>query len=417
MNKEDFYSVLSYLSGEYDLEKSHVYGKIWIDKEKKEIGKRGKLARVIYLTNIGTIPEESYIEVKLAPSGEHIGYIDEGFMERMKKGDVFVLGGSRYMYLYTRGMNLYVNGSVNRPPTIPSWFSEMLPISFDSAMEINRFRQLMKERFEKKLEKKDILDFIKSHVHVDEETAEELYNYFNEQYRFSIVPDAKTITLERYKAEKNYLLVQSMYGRRVNDALSRALGWIMGSYGNRDVEMGISDNGFYFAGESLNIEKALKELKPENLRQILEEAISHTDILARRFRHCATRSLMILRNYKGKARSVGKQQVKSHFLLYAVKKISKDFPILREARREVLEDLMDIKNAIQVLNWIKEGKVNIKILESKLPSPFALNLILQGHSDLIRVEDKQEFLKRMHELHKKSLWAKEETIDYEGIKS
>jgi ATP-dependent Lhr-like helicase len=191
----------------------------------------------------------------------------------------------------------------------------------------------------------------------------------------------------------------------------------MGSYGNRDVEMGISDNGFYFAGESLNIEKALKELKPENLRQILEEAISHTDILARRFRHCATRSLMILRNYKGKARSVGKQQVKSHFLLYAVKKISKDFPILREARREVLEDLMDIKNAIQVLNWIKEGKVNIKILESKLPSPFALNLILQGHSDLIRVEDKQEFLKRMHELHKKSLWAKEETIDYEGIKS
>jgi len=415
LTKEDFFSVISYLTGDYDLEKSNVYGKIWYDKETQQIGKRGKLARVIYLTNIGTIPEESYIEVKLAPSGEHIGYIDEGFLERMKKGDVFVLGGSKYMYLYTRGMNLYVRGSVERQPTIPSWFSEMLPLSFDSAMEINRFRQLIREKFEQKLAKKEIIDFIKTHLYITENVANEIYDYCNEQYRFSEIPDTKTITIERYHAEKNYLLVQSMYGRRVNDALSRALAWIMGSYGNRDVEMGISDNGFYFAGESLNIEKALKELNPDNLKAMLEEAIGKTDILTRRFRHCAGRSLMILRTYKGRAKSVGKQQVKSHFLLHAVKKISKDFPILREARREVLEDLMDINNTKQVLEWIKSGKLKIKIKDVRLPSPFALNLILQGHSDLIRTEDKQEFLKRMHELHKKSLWAKDEVIDYKDV--
>lgn len=403
LTREDFLSVISYLSGEYDLEQSYVYSKIWYDKETKQIGKRGKLARVIYLTNIGTIPEESYIEVKMAPSGEHIGYIDEGFMERMKKGDVFVLGGSRYMYLYTRGMNLYVRANVDRAPTIPSWFSEMLPLSFDSAMEINRFRQLMREKLEIKEKKKETLDFIKKWLYVDEETAEEIYTYFEEQYKFSEIPDVKTIIIERYHAEKNYLLVQSMYGRRVNDALSRAIGWIMGSYGNRDVEMGISDNGFYFAGESLNINKAINELTPENLKPTLDEAIGHTDILTRRFRHCASRALMILRNYKGTSRSVGKQQVKSHFLLHAVKKISKDFPILKEARREVMEDLMDIKNATQVLEWIKSGKVKIKIKDVHLPSPFALNLILQGHSDLIRVEDKQDFLKRMHELHVKEI--------------
>jgi len=417
LTKEDFYSVISYLSGEYseDLEKSHVYGKIWYDKEKKEIGKRGKLARVIYLTNIGTIPEESYIEVKLAPSGEHIGYIDERFLERMKKGDIFVLGGARYMYLYTRGMNLYVRGSVDRPPTIPSWFSETLPLAFDSALEINRFRQLMKEKFSKKEKKSDIIEFIKKHLYVDENTSEAIYQYCYEQFRFSEFPDAKLITIERYKSEKNYIVVNSMYGRRVNDALSRALGWIMGSYGQRDIEMGISDNGFYFAGEKLNIEKAIEELKPEKLKEILEEAIGHTDILARRFRHCASRSLMILRNYKGQTRSVGKQQVKSHFLLHAVKKISKDFPILKEARREVLEDLMDLENTKQVLSWIREKKVQIKIIDTKLPSPFSLGLILQGHSDLIRIEDKQDFLKRMHELHLKSLWAKDEVIDYSGL--
>ena len=335
----------------------------------------------------------------------------------MKKGDVFVLGGARYMYLYTRGMNLYVRGSIDRPPTIPSWFSEMLPLSFDSAMEINRFRQLMKEKFEnlnkeskdksEKEKKAEIIEFVKNYSYVDENTAEAIYDYFYEQFRFSEIPNSKTIIIERFKAEKNYLVVNSMYGRRVNDAISRALGWIMGSYGNRDVEMGINDNGFYFAGESLNIDKAIKELKSKNLREILEEAIGHTDILTRRFRHCASRALMILRNYKGRTRSVGKQQVKSHFLLHAVKKISKDFPILREARREVLEDLMDINNAKLVLSLIEDKKIEIKIKDTKLPSPFALNLILQGHSDLIRIEDKQDFLKRMHELHLEEIARRE----------
>ena len=88
--------------------------------------------------------------------------------------------------------------------------------------------------------------------------------------------------------------------------------------------------------------------------------------------------------------------MKSFFLMSALNKISKDFPILKEARREVLEDLMDVENAELVLNWIGEGKVEIKKIETKLPSPFALNLVLQGYSDLLKMEDKIEFMKRMH---------------------
>ena len=108
---------------------------------------------------------------------------------------------------------------------------------------------------------------------------------------------------------------------------------------------------------------------------------------------------MILKNYKGREKTVGKRQMKSHFLFFSVKKLTNEFPILREARREVLEDLMDIENTRKVVSWIKEGKIKTKIIETPLPSPFALSLIMQGHMDLMRVEDKQAFLKRMHKLH------------------
>ena len=41
----------------------------------------------------------------------------------------------------------------------------------------------------------------------------------------------------------------------------------------------------------------------------MEMAIEKTEVLNRRFRHCAERSLMILKNYKGKKKYVGRQQV------------------------------------------------------------------------------------------------------------
>ncbi|MBI4448636.1 DEAD/DEAH box helicase, partial [Candidatus Woesearchaeota archaeon] len=60
LTRADFNDVLSYLAGEYvDLEDRYIYSKIW--RKEGKIGRRGKMARVIYMTNIGTIPEESFV--------------------------------------------------------------------------------------------------------------------------------------------------------------------------------------------------------------------------------------------------------------------------------------------------------------------------------------------------------------------
>src|SRR3989344_9618384 len=160
LDKKDFDDVIDYLTGKYiSLEDRHVYAKIWHDEETGMIGKKGKLARVLYMTNIGTIPDETFVLVKVQGNDEVIGTIEESFLERLKRGDVFVLGGARYEYLYSKGMVAYVNASVYKSPTIPSWFSEMLPLSFDLALEIGKFRKYMEEMFVNK-SKKEILEFI-----------------------------------------------------------------------------------------------------------------------------------------------------------------------------------------------------------------------------------------------------------------
>lgn len=392
-----FMEVIEYLAGEYSkLEDRNVYAKIWYDQESGEIGRRGKMARVLYMTNIGTIPDESYIQVKV--NEQIVGHIDEGFLERLKRGDVFVLGGHRYEFLYSRGMTAQVNASVARSPTIPSWFSEMLPLSFDLALSISRFRRLVNEKLDKGAGRQELIAFIHEYMYVDKNAAEAIFQYLQEQFLFSQLPHDKKFVIESYtESNKHHYIFHSLYGRRVNDVLSRAAAFILGKSSRTDIELGINDNGFYLAAEkSLPIEPLFQHLKAENLNIIMQQAIDQTEVLKRRFRHCATRALMILRNYRGKTKRVGRQQVSSMLLLNAVKRISNDFSILKEARREVLEDLMDIEHAFLILKQIEEGKIKLVYSADKLPSPFAFNLVLQGHLDFMKMEDKVEFLRRMH---------------------
>ena len=397
LSKTDFMNVIKYLSGEFSsLEDRYVYAKIWFNDNK--IGKRGKMARVIYMTNSGTIPDESSVKVRIGEVA--IGTIEEEFLEKLKRGDIFVLGGNTYEFLFSRGTVAQVRNAEGRRPTVPSWFSEMLPLSFDLALDIQRFRMLMAQKI-KNYPKQEVIDFINTYLYVDKNAAEAIYNYFKEQNDFLEIPHSKKILIENYQDEKGkkYVIFHTLYGRRVNDVLSRASAYVIGLTQHRDVEISFNDNGFYLSYEkNVNVIKAFNSIKSKDLRKILELAIEKSEILKRRFRHCALRSMMILREYKGHRKRVGRQQVSSMILMTAVRRISNDFIILKEARREIIEDLMDIESAMKIIEEKESGNIEIKETNTLIPSPFAFNLIAQGYSDVLKMEDKVEFLKRMHKL-------------------
>lgn len=398
LSHNDFVSVLSYLAGEYtSLEERYVYAKIWVDYQEQMFGKRGKLARMLYSTNIGTIPDRTAARVKC--NGQVVGRIEEDFMEKLQKGDTFVLGGNIYRFNYARGMTVNVTPS-SGPPTIPSWFSEQLPLSYDLAVDIQRFRDIMDSKFKMDRSKEEIMDFIHEYLYVDYNSANSIYHYFREQYLFAQIPGLKKLLVEFYTGfgGRKFVVFHSLFGRRVNDALSRAVAYVIAKKHHRDVMISVSDNGFYLSSDGkIGGLEAFKDLTPENLEKILSQAIDKTETLAGRFRHCAGRSLMILCRYKGQEKSVGRQQVKGKILLKFVKDLDENFPILKEARREVMEDYMDVKNAKKVLEMIQSGKMELKQINTKIPTPFAFNLVAQGYLDVLKYEDRIEFIRRMHQ--------------------
>ena len=401
---EDYEKIIKYLAGEYELEDQNVYRKIWVNRDRKLFGKSGKMTRVIYMTNIGTIPDESGYDVVTRSNKNYVGSLDEEFLDRLTKGDIFTLGGSTYEFRYAKGMKVFVDPQPQKKPTVPSWYSERLPLSYDLGVKIGQFRKDIEEQLELGAGDDDIIQWIMHNYYLDENTAEAIYSYVKEQYQFSgEVSNHSEITVEKYIDDDNRqnFIFQTIYGRRTHDAMARVLAHLLQKRIGSNIGMVIDDNGFVLVTprRPIDMEKLIDELAECDLEEELKDAVGKTELMKRRFRHVAGRSLMILRNYQGNSKTVGQQQMKGHFLIAAIRdQHGEEFPMIKETYREIMEDAMDIKHTKEVVKAIGNGEIGFEIKNTDIPSPFSHNLILQESSDVIKVEDKK---KRLQELHEK----------------
>ncbi|ACX72918.1 DEAD/H associated domain protein [Methanocaldococcus vulcanius M7] len=380
LSREDFLDVLNYLSG--GIEEKNVYAKIWLKDNK--FGKRGKSVRAIYYMNVGTIPDETAVDV--IADGKYVGEVEEEFAEKLMKGDIFVLGGKTYKYLGGRGNKIRVKEVFDEKPTIPAWFSEQLPLAYDLALDIEKFR--------KEVLSSDIED-IKEKYDIDEKTAKAIKNYMDEQDKFAIVPDDENALIESFEEEKRrYYIFHFVAGRRANEALARAFANYISKIKKCNVRLSVNDYGFaLILPKNRKIKRNdIIELFNLDIVKNVEESIERSEILKRRFRHVATRGFMILRRYMKRKISVDRQQFNAEMLLKYCKEVN--HPLYRETLREILEDSLDIDNALDYFEKVKKRK--IYYLELPTPSPFAFNLVVSASSDIVFMEDKKRMIAELH---------------------
>src|SRR2546422_52051 len=393
--KTVFLGVLDYLSSRNPDIK--VFAKIWFDEEEGRIGKK-KGTRMIYYTNVGTIPEEGTYHV-FSERGSPLGELSEKFVEYLSPSDIFVLGGRTYQFVRARGTSVYVKDASGRRPTVPSWTGEMLPRSFDLSMAVGEFRRDLAAKIAKDGEKA-AKEWLREEYRVDEGSAQSLTSYVQEQEALiPSLPTDRQVLLEGYldvKGNRN-VIFHFPFGRRVNDALSRAFAFAITEAHHTNVRVSVTDDNFMITvPRRIELKGLTKLVTSKNLEDLLRRAIRNTELYKQRFRHCATRSFMILRNYKGREVSIGRQQLRSQRVLDWLHEIE-DFPVVKETYNEILHMVMDLDHAREILRRIEAGE--IAVVESdftSLPSPFAHNVVLQGVSDLVLMEDRSALLRELH---------------------
>ncbi|KAB1198797.1 MULTISPECIES: ATP-dependent helicase [Haloferax] len=415
---DDFERLFRYLTADYDgLEDKNVYAKVWRDTNDAPdgehhyeeypvgeplVGKRGRMARVIYMTNIGTIPDSFTCDVLVRGADQWVGTLDEAYLDTLEKGDVFVLGGDNFAYRYRRGSKVYVDRTSQRP-TVPSWFSERLPLSYDLGREIAQFQADIVEKLQSggapavRLWLRD--------RPLDENSVRAITRMFDEQVRYagpeSVATPSRLVIETELNREtyRRHYYVHSTYGRQFNDGLSRLLAYHCARRTNANVQVAVADNGFSISmplNRKVDLGTILREADPDTVREDLRAALDGTDLLKRYFRINATRSLMILKRYKGYEKTAAQQQVSSEMLLSFAQELD-EFAVMEETYREILEDKLNLAAIEEVLEAVQAGDVEVVDKQVSTPTPRAFGLATLMASDVVLAEDESAALREFHE--------------------
>jgi ATP-dependent Lhr-like helicase len=183
--------------------------------------------------------------------------------------------------------------------------------------------------------------------------------------------------------------------RAACEALGRATAARLGRRFGHNVTLAVADLGW-----SVRLPEDAA-LTPDDIEPLLTldgferdvlEGLDRGDLPARRFRHVASTALMVLRNPEGGRRRVGGLLWVSTRLYPLVKAACPDHPLLRETRREVLQDVLDTHSA---LAWLEAGPaLRFRTLDG--PSPFAMAWIEPGDSEPLTYDSPGEALRRLH---------------------
>jgi ATP-dependent Lhr-like helicase len=412
--RPDFDDCLDYLSGR------HRDGRPWLPARLRWEGNvftlcDGRTARLVR-RNLGTIIADEPRPVLLRrlqiadcrlhieggqsaicnlQSAIPVGHVDDPFADRLRPGDRFLLDGRCLEYRGTSGRALLVDEVAGRP-LVPRWGGEGWPLSADLARRLYLFRDRAAEAL------RDgpaaLAGLLRREYGLGGKAVAALVAYFQRQECVSEIPDPTTCLVEVVAgAAGTDYYVHTPLSRAGNDALARvAVLRLVRDRGRASAAM-VADLGLL-----LSVAGSV-ELTPAELRGLLgardfeadlDRALAESDTLRERFRRAALTGLMLLRNPLGRRRLVGGRDWAERRLFHQVCAADPDFVLLRQAHREVCQEVVDAGAARAFVEDLPRCTLRCRRLGRA--SPFAEGWTQAGPGPAEAVESPEEALRRLH---------------------
>jgi ATP-dependent helicase Lhr and Lhr-like helicase len=305
-----------------------------------------------YFENISTIPNMVKFEVIDVIRKKRIGTLDQQFIgEFGERGNVFVLKGTQWRIVSVDDNKLQVNVEqvFGSPINIPHWVGEMIPVDYETAVEVGKLRNKV----------------------LDESNFKFESDIKNTLQKIPIIPDSKNIVIE-IVVSKNAVVIHSTFGTKINNTLSSLFSTFLASYVGHLVETK-SDPYRILLSSSVrlaraNIEKIFYD--EYDVEAILITSLTNTYNLNWRVWTVSKKFGLLDKNAiydKRLARLIYDRYSKS--------------PISKESIRELMHDKFDVKSTQEVLRRIRNKEISIHWLDLSLFSPLAQSII-EHHSKM-----------------------------------
>ena len=397
MAREKFDGVLRYLEGggaSLEGQYGPVFGKIV--RTGGRITLPGPRVARDYYQNIGTITSESMVRVKVGR--RKIGVVEQGFIQKLNVGDVFVLNGRTIRLLSTRLLEAKAEWAPSEMPTVPRWNAAKMPLASGLALEVTRLRSRMRELMEGDDTGRSARGWLIENYHLSAINAEAIVRQFNAQARVSAIPTERDFLIEVY-AEGNlrHFFFHSLIGRSANDALSRILAWRVKERKGGNALVTIDDYGFLMSlrdFQSMPLDEWRELFAPENAEADLHAALAPSQLVKWQFRSVAQTGLMVPRQQFGRERPSRALQWSTEVIFEVLQKYEPDHPLLVEAYHGAAHTFLDLPRAFDFL--LRARELSWQRVEVDRVSPFAFGIFVSKIKETMMMEDPEIAIERLY---------------------
>ena len=378
LTREAFEGVLDMLSGRYPSDEfAELRPRLVWDRVEGMLKARPG-SRMLAVTSGGTIPDRGLYGV-FTPEGSRVGEFDEEMVYESRVGENILLGATTWRIQEITRDRVVVTPAPGEPGKIPFWRGDALGRPYELGRALGQFLR----------EADDITDTRLREEHgLDDLAILNLRSYLGEEREATggVLPTDRQIVIERFRDELGdwRICVLSPFGARVHAPWALALETRVKDRLGLEVQAIWDDDGIVVrlpeADESPPAEAVI--LDPDEVEDLVVEAVGQSALFASRFRENAARALLLPRRRPGSRTPLWQMRQKAADLLAVASRYG-SFPILLETYRECLRDVFDLPALHQLMADIASRKVRVVSVETSAPSPFASSLAFRYVSNFM----------------------------------
>jgi ATP-dependent Lhr-like helicase len=319
-----------------------------------------KLARA-HRMNIGTIVGEAGVSVRFQ-RGAKLGTIDEGFVTKLKPGEIFRFAGKTLELVHLRDLVAIVKLASGRETAATVWGGNALPISEGLSRPV---REILGEVA---ASNDPALGDFPAEVRA-------LRAPFAIQRTRSAIPAEDETLVERLKSRDGYhLFVYTWEGRSVNEGLGHLLAYRLARNAPNTVAVSANDHGFecLAVAEFPEDSAIAAAFSPEGLDVDVAASLNYPEMAKRAFREIARIAGLVHTGVPGERKNARHLQMSASLLFDVFRNYDPGHPLLREAYREVNRSQLELPRLRALLERIARGRLRFARPGSLTPFAFPL---------------------------------------------
>jgi ATP-dependent helicase Lhr and Lhr-like helicase len=347
-------------------------------------GRQG--ARRLAVTNAGTIPDRGLFGVHLVEGGGRVGELDEEMVYEARAGQTFLLGASTWRIEEITRDRVLVSPAPGVPGAVPFWKGEGVGRPYELGEAIGAASRELAA-----LPDEGAVARLQADHMLDERAAQNLVTFLREQEGATgAVPSDRTVVVERFRDEIGdwRLCILTPFGGRVHAPWALALGGRLRESLGLETQAIWSDDGIAVHLPDADAAPPLDDvlLDPEQIEELVTQAVGETALFGARFRENAARALLIPRRRPGERTPLWQQRLKAQSLLQVARRYPA-FPVVLETYRECLQDVFDLPALKRLLSGLRTRQIDLVDVETASASPYAASLLFDYVANYMYEDD------------------------------